>query len=565
MEMEWQSRALRTIDLVPELDYATRFYSKMLAPLRLFPAKVLSDGRFEEIKSGPPVEVLDRIRDSGGGKAQILSNYGRLMAITGEGNLFGYDLGSEEETWIFCWNDELRVERGKSDEIKKIIWTPAANSVPREFGPDEAVVYKFWTPHPRRSGEAGSPMRAIIEGNVAEELIALTRSVLSTATSRATRGVLIIPQEIQPPPSGTDGDEDPETNAWITMIAEHLEAQIAAAGSPAAAAPYLMDPPYEYADRIRLLQLHDPQHDYLEKELRKEAVERCARGMDFPIEALMGIGATNHWAALQILMDMWRTHGAPLAQQLTADLTSVYYQPTLRDMDYVGWQETVIAADPSALTTKPDRTEDVKLAAEYIAIGPKGIRKLLNIPEDMAPEADELLHMLKARGRQRQEPRREDEEDSDRGTPEDGPEEPGPEGDSGRRTRITASADRRMGVIELAVMRCRELAGIRIKQKATRHFPDHLAFIEGQPFADIAASLGKELVKTMGLGGSVQLVAGGADNLRSLLAVWGYGLEQADLFAEIVEAHAANTLFQAGFPVFSAQLATLAGSLEEAA
>lgn len=562
--MEWQARALRTIDLVPELDYATRFYSKMLSPLRLFPAKVLPDGRLEEIKDGPPVEVLDRIRDSGGGKAQILSNYGRLMAITGEGNLFGYDLNTDDETWIFCWNDELRVERDKEDQIKKIIWTPSSTSSPREFGPDEGVVYKFWTPHPRRSGEAGSPMRAIIEGNVAEELIALTRSVLSTATSRATRGVLIIPQEISPPPSGTDGDEDPEVNSWITGIAEHLEAQVAQAGSPAAAAPYLMDPPYEYADRIRLLQLHDPQHDYLEKELRKEAVERCARGMDFPIEALMGIGATNHWAALQILMDMWRTHGAPLAQQLTADITSVYYQPTLEEMGYAGWQETVVAADPAALTTKPDRTEDVKLAAEYIAIGPRGIRRLLGIPDEYAPKDDELTHMLKARGRGQQR-RAEDQTDSDRGTPEDGPQPPGPEGDSGRRTRVTASADRKMGVIELGVMRCRELAGIRIMQKAKRHYQDHLAFVEGVPFADVAASLGQELVKAMGLGGSMQLVSGGADNLRSLLTVWGYGDNQANLFAEIVEAHAANTLFQPGFPTFSAQLATLAGSLEEAA
>jgi len=563
MEMDWQARALKTIDLVPELDYATRFYAKMLAPLRLFPARVKADGTYEEIKDGPPVEVLDRIRDSGGGKAQILTNYGRLMAITGEGNLFGHDLNTEDEAWLFCWNDELRVERSKDDSISKIIWTPSVTSKAREFSPEEAVVYKMWTPHPRRSGEAGSPMRAIIEGSVAEELIALTRSVLAQATSRAGRGILIIPQEISPPPSGTEGDEDPEVNAWITMIAEHLEAQIAQAGSPAAAAPYLMDPPYEYADRIRVLQLHDPAHDYLERELRKEAVERCARGMDFPIETLMGLGGTNHWAAMQILMDMWRTHGAPLAMQLTSDLTVVYYQPTLKEMEYEGWQETVIAADPSAITTKADRNDDVKLAAEYMAIGPKGIRKLLGINEEYAPKPDEVLMMLKARGRNQTQ--KSDPQSNGNDPAADGPPAPGPEGDSGRRTRVTASVDRKMGVIELAVMRCRELAGIRIKQKAQRHYPDHLAFIEGVPFSDVASSLGQELVKTMGLGGSIALVSGGADNLRSLLGVWGYGKDSANIFAEMVEAHAGNSLFQPGFPEFSDQLASLAGTLEEAA
>jgi hypothetical protein len=122
-----------------------------------------------------------------------------------------------------------------------------------------------------------------------------------------------------------------------------------------------------------------------------------------------------------------------------------------------------------------------------------------------------------------------------------------------------------MGVIELGVMRCRELAGIRIMQKAKRYYPDQLAFIEDQPFSDVASSLGEDLVKTMGFGGAMTLVSGGADNLRSLLTVWGYARAQADLFAEVVEMHAANTLFQPGFPVLNEHLASLATGLEEAA
>jgi hypothetical protein len=553
-KLAWQDRALKVVDLIPELDYASRIYSKMLGPLRLYPAKVKRDGKLEEIKNGPAVDVLDRIRDGGGGKAQILSSYARLALITGEGNLFGYNLDKDNERWIYIWNDELKVERDADGGIKKIVWTPTSTSNPREFGPADAVVYKFWSPHPRRSGEATSPMRAIVEGGIAEELIALTRSVLSTATARSVRGILIVPQEVAPPPAGTEGDEDPEENTWINMIAEHFEAQIDQAGSAAAAAPYLMDPPFEYAEGIRLVELHNPQHDYLEQALRKESVERIARGMDFPMEALTGIGQTNHWAALQILMDLWRSHGAPAAQLFCGDLTSVYLQPALKEMEFPEWKSTVVAYDSSEVTAKPDRSDDAKVALQLGAIGPRGFRSLLGIPEDLAPTEEELKEMMKFRGRQNRQPAPE------RDAAADGPEQPGPEGDSGRKTRVSASADRKLGVIELAIMRCRELAGIRIRQKAQRHFPDNLAFVDEVPFADVAASLGQELVKEMGIGGAVALVSGGADNLRSLLCVWGYSSEQANLFAEVVEMHAGRTLFEPGFPKLNdEQLAPLQG------
>ncbi|GIV03714.1 MAG: hypothetical protein KatS3mg015_2544 [Fimbriimonadales bacterium] len=532
--LPWQEQALRVVDLVPELDYVSRFYARMLKQLRLFPAFRSPNGDKQEIKEGPPVEVLSRIRDAGGGQSEILASYGRLMFLTGEGNLFGYDLGTEVETWTFVWNDELSVERA-GDTIKKIIWRPSASGPERVFGPEEAVVYKFWTPHPRRSGEATSPMRAIVEGDVAEELIALTRSVRATAVSRTTKGILVIPDEVQPPP--LDDDPDLEENTWLAEIAAHLELQIEHAGQAAAAAPYLMNPPYEYADRIRLVQLHDPQHDYAEAALRKEAVERIARGVDFPPEALTGIGASNHWAALQILMDMWRSHGAPIAQTFCDDLSAAYLRPALREAGYEQWANVVVAYDESQVTTKPDRSDDARTAVRELAIGPSGLRKLLNIPDEYAPTDEEIELMLKARSRGqavRIEPRSERD-------PAAGPLPPNTEGDSPRPPRV--SQGRQIGVIELALMRCRELAGIRLRQKAQRHFPEYLDVADSVPLSELAYSLGQEAVRRMGFANTVALVQGGADNLRSLLRVWGYSADQADLFGEVIEVKAAGTLF----------------------
>lgn len=564
MALPWQERALRVVDLVPELDYVSRFYARLLSQLRLYPATRSASGGLTEIKEGPPVEVLNRIQGVGGGHSSILWQFGRLDFITGEGNLFGYDLGTPKETWTYVWNEELDVELNSENTIKKITWSPnASGSNKREFTPEQAVVYKFWTPHARRTGEATSPMRAIVEGNIAEELIQLTQSVRSTAVTRSTRGILIIPQEIQPPPASIEGDEDPESSPWIIKIAEHMEAQVENAGSAAAAAPYLMEVPFEFAEGIRLLELHNPQHDYLEKELRTEAVIRVARGVDFPAEALTGLGATNHWAALQVLMDMWRSHGAPKANQFVGDLTTVYFQPALEDEEYEDWPSTVVAYDASAVTAKPDRSDDAKTGLSLGAIGPYGWRELMNVPHDFAMTPEEIAQK---RAMQVRAPRSEDEEDSDRGTAEDGPKEPGPEGDSGRRTRMTASAGNgHVDVVALALMRCRELAGIRIKQKTQRQFPERLEFIQSIPFSDMAAVLGQETLREMGITDAIALVSGGADNLRSLLKVRGYSKEQADIFGKQIEMHAAETLYDLQFPDDSDAFSELAGRLEIAA
>lgn len=539
--MPWQERALRVIDLIPELDYVSRFYARMLGQLRIFPAVRTPDGGLEEITEGPPVDILARIKDSGGGISQILTSYGRLGFVTGEGNLFGYDLDTETETWTYVWNSELKVDRNGDGSIKKIIWTPSPDaSGQREFTAEEAVVYKLWTPHPRRSGEATSPMRAIVEGDIAEELIALTKSVRSQATTRTTRGILLIPQEISPPPVEEGMDENPDVSPWIKLIAEHFELQVDQAGSPAASAPYLMEVPYEYIDRIRLVELHNPQHDYLEKDLRQEAVLRVARGVDFPAEALLGIGTTNHWAALQILMDMWHSHGAPKAREFCDDLHAAYYRPALREAAVENWQDILIGYDPSKVTVKPNRSDDARYALQLEAIGPSGYRKMLDIPEDYAPTAAERAQMQDTKKPQPSPPR-------DQTTNPQQPDQPGAQGDSARNTRASAG-DRNMSVMDLALMRCRELAGIRLKQKAARSFPDQLPLIESVPLGDVAAVLGAETLHELGVMNTMALVTGGADNLRSLLRVWGHSKEQADIFGEAVEVAAARTLFDLEFP-----------------
>ena len=108
-----QKKSFMYTKLIPELNYASRFYSKMLKRVRIYPALRDAQDQTKAIKEGPPVDLLDRIQDPGGGRSQILGSYGRLMFIAGEGVLFGRELETDDERWAFVSTSEVQEGDGK--------------------------------------------------------------------------------------------------------------------------------------------------------------------------------------------------------------------------------------------------------------------------------------------------------------------------------------------------------------------------------------------------------------------------------------------------------------------
>lgn len=517
----------------------------MLRPLRIYPGTLRPNGTIEPITEGLPVDMLNRLKGKDGTAKQILGNYGRLMFSTGEGILLGLHLDTEEEYWSFVWSDEVDVEMegtGLNSRVVQITHRPTTNADGDIYGPEQARAYKMWTPHPRRSGEADSPMRSVLE--IAEELISLTAAVRSTATSRTVQGILLMPSEMAPVPAEPTGDEDEESDIFVDEMLDHLESAIEDAGSAAASAPWVLWGAYELLDRIRLLQLHDPQNDYMERELRREAVERMARGLDYPAEILTGLSGANHWAAKQILDDMWRSHGVGIADQFVGDINDAYLKKGLQEAKYEGWEEVVIGYDESKVVVPADQSGDADAAHDRGEISGSGYRTLKNIPEEFKPskkEHDEWLAIKLKMGEILgiEKPATADPD------PSSGPPEPGPEGDSGRKTRVVDAAIE-LGAAEMALARCRELAGIRIKQKE-KTCPEFFTEVNGQPNGEVAAVVGVEILERISMN-ALQLVRGGADTLHTVLGASGYTKQQANAIADIVESYAARTLFKTGHP-----------------
>ncbi len=544
LSQPWQLRSFGYYDTIGEINFTSKFLARQIARVRFYPAKLNDDLTTEEIKTGAPVEILNQIQDPGGGRSQFLFDYGRLMFLPGEGALFGYD---DATKWKFLWKDELRpVDPGTDSGVfERINFQQEPTG---EVGP----AYRFWTPHPRWSDQPDSPMRAVQD--ICEELLILTLGVRATALTRLTNGILVFPTQMSPNPLTSGMDEDPEQNVFLSDWIEHVSAQIDDPSSVQARIPFVIEGDAEYTKEIRWIKTHDPATDYMERDLRKEAIERLALSLDMSPEDLLGYTNANHWTGRQVQLDRWRMFGFNKAEQFATSLADAYLRPALRDDNYPDWEDVVIGFDDSQVVISPDRTEDALKAnaagllstdAALVALGwnpakdkmegeehDEWLAIKLRDPQIIGAPPTERLTETGPGGP----PLRGPTAEAKIGTnPSDGPPSPGTNSGVSRRESVSASLI--AGAASMGLHRCRELAGARIQLKCKECG-------NGSEKSLIAASMGPGDYTH----DPAALVKDGADGFRGLLVEWGVPSEQATKLQRMLEVYAARTLFDRQCP-----------------
>jgi hypothetical protein len=556
--LTWQQQAFVFVKLIPELNYASRFYAKMLSRLRIFPALRKVGDEVEPIKTGPPVDLLNRIQDPGGGRSQMLFAYGRLMFIAGDGFLFGRELNTANEHWSFINRNEVIVQDGE------IIWRRYLSGMdPIVYGPDQAVLYRMWTPDPERSGESESPMRAALQ--ISEELDLLTKAVRATAVSRMLNGMLKVPAELSFGSDVPGLDDDPEEDQFLADIIDHITGVIENAGTAEAASPFVASGANEFLQNLTWVSVHDRQTDYMERDLRKEAIDRLAMGLDLPPEVLKGFAQANHWGTRQIQIDTWRSHGAILAQQFCADLCEAYLRPALRDENFEQADEVVISFDDSNVIITHDRSDDADKAFDRGQVNSEGYRQMKSIPDAFAPsEEDERVFLavklrnptllegtrFELKGVSQQGAFPPGPEPSGNGGPpvEDGPPLPKGPADGSRQESRSLAVE---GAARFALLRCRQVAGARIRQQFRKQIGTAFNDVENEYVAAMASrtELRPELDPQ-------HLVKGGSEGFVSLCKGWGIEEAQAKALAQTIEVFSGKTLFEDQLPLLPAGVIT---------
>lgn len=494
----------------------------------------------------------------------MCATYGQLMFVTGECYLLNTvddeDPDGEQERWEVVSTDELKYDETAQVYRRRV--APAAPPVEYraadddDFEPlaDEAIVYRLWRRHPRFSSWADSPMRAVLD--IAEELVMLTLAVRARARSRlAQSGILYVADEMTgaKPVRTIDSGEDPETDPFLSDLTEHFVTPIEDEGTAAAVVPFVIRGPAKVGevaakDALFHIRTHEAEETYPEADLRKEAVGRLALSLDMPPEALVGMSNANHWTAWQVQDTIWSSHLAPVCQAFCDDLTAVYLRPAALEENLENAENLVVFYDASDLLTDPDRGKDANDLYDRRAIGKKALRDAKGFEDEDAPTEEELDEMLAVALNSTEllgieapapviqaVPTVDDEEPAD-AEPETEDEEPA---DEERQVRDAASA-RVLGAAELAIHRCREMAGSRIRSKY-RTRPE-LSVCDGAANGQVAALLGPVTVEQLG-SAPADLVRDGAASFRTLLTTWGHGENETTALATLLEAYAARTLF----------------------
>lgn len=551
---QWQGRAWAYYGLVGEVHYAGQFYSRGLSQLRVFPEYRNDKGEWIEVtpdgqgdnevpNAKDALAVWDRVQDPSGGRSALLSNYGRCRFISGESYLV-VTTTDEGEQWEQLSTDELvksgdqwrrRKAPGIDENLKEI---PEDQLEPL---PGQALVYRMWRPHPRYSLMADAPMLGVLD--ICEELVMLTRAVRARARSRiAGAGLFVYPIEADfeseddqadGQPEGQDTESPFERSLRLSMITP-----IENEGDAASVVPVFAGVPADLVEKFKLISFAQASDAYPEIQLRNEAVTRLARGLDMPVEILLGLADANHWTSWQIDRQTWKAHLQPVAQEMVDDYTGVYYRPALKATGTAfDLNRFRLNYDPSKVVNNPDQTKDAKDLHDRFALSDDSLRQAGGFDEDDAPSEEEIAArieraayirtggQIKSGASQEEAPATE------------------PDG-SAASAGEPLVAELLEGAMALAIERCREIAGSRVRTRLQRRPNEDLTkLLDGVPNRSVTVTLGQDGAARIGVAART-LVAGGTDCLAGWMEDHGYPREWIEDTCSTVEEEAIRGLWR---------------------
>lgn len=523
-------------DLLGEVWFASQFYARSLDGLTFSVGKIGEDGK--PMDATPPaaaVAELERIQMDA-----WAASYGRLMFLNGEGRLIGKVDENGNEIWDFMSVMELMV---KEDGLEwdngydgKVELRPAEDPFARAIPEGEAVVHRFWTPHPARSGMADCGLKAALD--TCEELLMLTWATQARTKSRlAGAGVLLIPEEVTPPGSAVDEegtpqpDEDPESDPWLSMFLEAATSSLQDRDAASSVVPITLRVMSDYIEKFRILKFYDENDSYPEAGLRDQTLKRLAVELDMPAEALLGIGDVNHWGAWQIDEQAWKAHVKPVSDRLCTDITRSRIWPVLRGAE--GMTEWQVLADPSAILARPDPGPKAIELHDRNAISDKSAREANGFSDDDAPSDEYPNTNPNAKGSATPPG---DEPPAQPGTVEPGPP---PRQEDSPDAAVTGAA-------VVALQRCREAAGARLRTilrtQVDGGSPQWAARLKAASNADLALVLGSGGLAELQVHPPDLVRSTDLDGLRAGLAKLGVAEPEAARLSETLRAHALATL-----------------------
>lgn len=409
---EWQADAWAYYDAVPEVKFAVNWKRNLVGKVRLYVATLIegSDAPVpvDAEGSGIPPEIaasaiaeLARLQPATGGQATIQTEFAANMDVAGECYLVGQAARFDPndplveilpERWDVKSVDEVRVDGSGRYKI-----VGSDGKTVTMLDPEQDTAIRLWRQHPRYSNLPESNLRAVLTD--CRVLQTLTETLLAEANSRRNAGLLVVPNGVTwsrlgQPESPTSADE--EDDPFLEALADALTAPIADPSNGASVIPLLLRAEAEAAKEIRRVDLGRATDASTDARITQR-VERVARGLDVPVEVVMGHQSTTYANAAQISEDKFTDHVDPMCVLMVDAFSTGFLRPNLLESfptagDVIS--RIFVWYDPTALIGSPDQKETVLEAWDRFLLSNAAARDVLGYSDDQAPELDELLQRV---------------------------------------------------------------------------------------------------------------------------------------------------------------------------
>jgi hypothetical protein len=348
-----------------------------------------------------------RIRSLSGGQAEIMRELAINLEVAAEANLIawaarplpsdGPDVEAQPEQWEIRSRDEVEVRDGRL-WVKDDPDQPKAEQ--RALDPKEDACIRIWQRHPRWSGRTWALVRTCL-GEM-RLLTLLSGQLLADTASRHNAGVILIPSELEiekRPLLDPDTGEPIPPKAFIDELADALIEPIADPTAPSSVVPLLMRGRADQLDKVRHLTFTRDGAGDIDAKIDKR-VERLARGLNLPVEVIMGHMQTTFANAEQIDEDTFDDYLEPRATLLSQALTYAHLQPACRDAFPTdpNVDRIFVWYDASDLVSSPDTTVGADAAYDRGEISGSAYRKAKGFDDSDAPDDNEQLKRLAFRG-----------------------------------------------------------------------------------------------------------------------------------------------------------------------
>ncbi|WP_329368746.1 hypothetical protein OG896_24595 [Streptomyces sp. NBC_00669] len=372
---------------VPEVRSYANWVGNAMSHTILRAGRARADGTIAAAPASHPAsEYVAAIAGGPDGRRQHLREYGRHLAVAGEGWTI-----IQPRTTGLVWHVRSVLEvsnRGGALEAQvdgDSLLIPAAAPDGHPVDPTTPVAIRIWDPDPADHLQADSPMLGCLD--ILEELRLLSAAVRAVALSRLTgRGILFVPQGARFPTKA--GQEGAAEDDLVDVLMEVSSTAIRDPESAAATVPIIVELPAEAIAAIQHVTM-DSSFDELLMKLREEAISRIAVGADIPAEILLGQGDVNHWTSWSLQEEAIKLGVEPRLDVVTHAYTTQWLQPLLETDGLPDAEEWVVWADTSPLRVRTNRAQTAVEVFQAGGISGRALRRETGFSEDDAPDADE--------------------------------------------------------------------------------------------------------------------------------------------------------------------------------